>query len=202
MVQQCAHGRNGDIPGRRLVTGRTQRCRVTPSIFNVAIAWVAVAMGFTARPTSAAQQTFNITASGNDGGPVSVSSYTYPPGSCASPMLTATTNTAKPQFNSPNYSTAVIALGFDSSALGPNVTITSAQLNLYVTAASNPDSRNLTGDYFDWGTAIDCADWTSSYGSGAFSVGIGTLTTNAYNAITLTNPNANINKTGMTKFRL
>ena len=58
-------------------------------------------------------------------------------------MLTATTNTVKRQFNSPNYSTAVIDLGFDSSRPGFSIGTLTTQAYNAITLAALVDVNDI-----------------------------------------------------------
>lgn len=95
---------------------------------------------------------------------------------------------------------------FDTSGIPDDATIDSATIEFLVTGIANPDGRNFVGDYYDFGgEASVAADWIADPSSGggtlAFSVDIGTLTSDTREPISLQNVSS-INKTGYTGIRI
>lgn len=94
---------------------------------------------------------------------------------------------------------------WDTSAIPDDATITAATLRVYVTGVgANPDSRSLVGDWYDFGgePSVD-ADWTASVGTTAVAgTALSSFSLYSWSDISLSNPDANINKTGYTGIRL
>jgi hypothetical protein len=103
-----------------------------------------------------------------------------------------------------SYSVTVGLVRFDTSSLGASSTITSATLRLFITARQSSNSRSVNVEYYansNW--PIDAADWTDTASATAHgATTIAALTLNADNDFALSSPDANINKTGYTGFRL
>ncbi|HEX7050015.1 MAG TPA: hypothetical protein VF188_07345 [Longimicrobiales bacterium] len=149
--------------------------------------------------------TLSVAASGDDG-EVSASSAAYPPTSGS----TFSTNNALVQamrrfrtFPASGYDVAVCLFRFDTSSLA-GATVNSATFRAVVTSRASVDARNITIEWYpasNW--PIDISDWTNTAGTSAHAgTAITSLTLNADNDFTLSNPDANINKSGYTGFRV
>lgn len=150
-----------------------------------------------------AQQTFGI-ASANDDGYVYVqNSASYPPTGTPTVDLTQAYSYAWRGFQSGGalYRVWNTLLRWDTSSLGAVATVTAATLRLIIIDKLNPDTRNLTGDYYTW-TGV-AGDWTDTPGTNAFSgLAIDSLPAVGSSVdITLSNL-SNISLTGTTYIRL
>jgi hypothetical protein len=145
-----------------------------------------------------ALSTFQPAASADDQS-VSKTSGTYPPSGSVTRTTTSTAVVAR-TFSGVDHTVTNILLRFNSSALLDATPINSATLRLYVSTRSNANSRNLVGEWYTWDGTSD-TDHTATPSSTAFSVSLASLTTGAYNDITLTTP-TNVSSTGTTYLRL
>ena len=98
---------------------------------------------------------------------------------------------------------------FDTSSIGDSDTISSATFDIYVESAANlhGQSINMVSASPDSNTALASADYAvGDYGSTKYmdaDVSVGSLTTSAYNTLTLNSSGlSNIDKTGVSKFSI
>jgi hypothetical protein len=149
-----------------------------------------------------ATMTFNITAGGDDVR-VFKASTSYPPTGTATVESTISAIAASRTLNSGTYSIYNGFLQFDTSALPNSIVVSSATLRLRVSSKSDNDARNFTGEWYDpanW--PITESAYTETPSSTAFSTDITAITSSADNDFALTDPDANISRTGYTAFRL
>ena len=103
-------------------------------------------------------------------------------------------------FNGSQYYQYNWLLRFDTSSIAADA-ISSAKLRLYTSSVTAADTTTgIAGEYYDPGASVDAGDFTATIGTTAFSSA--TLVNGAYVEITLTSPDANINKSGFTGFRI
>lgn len=103
-----------------------------------------------------------------------------------------------------NNEVDVMTLRWDTSSLS-GLTITAAKFRFFIQATYkfDTDGRNLVADYYDYGGSPQVVgDYAFEITPDAFSVDITTLTDGAWNEVSLTSPDANINKSGFTGIRV
>lgn len=148
-----------------------------------------------------AEQTFSISASGNDGA-VALSGAAYPPVGTAVATTGNTTIDVRRSLAGGTYTIENGILAFDTSSLPDDATVTAAVLRLAIVNINDANARNFAGEWYDWGGSIDATDYTATPASTAFSTDITTLVDDVDNDFALTNPAANISLSGMTVLRL
>ena len=150
-----------------------------------------------------ASQTFSIAVGADDGtarkwGPA------YPPdGSTDSTASTTGTFIAPARnFETTTYKTEVALLRFDTSSLPDTATVAAATLRVYINGYFTVNTRSLVAEWYDWGAAIDIADWTNTPGTTAHAgTLINSFTSPASNDLALQNL-SNVSLTGYTYLRL
>jgi hypothetical protein len=143
-------------------------------------------------------------STGNDDGYRNCNKTSYPPASTDNPYgsPTGTTLYVERSFNTPNYDITTVHLRFDTSAIPNDATVTAANLKLYVDGGTSADGLNLCGEWHLSAAPPASTDWTADAATTAFSVALNSLTDAALNTIALTDPAANVNKSGYTGIRL
>lgn len=143
--------------------------------------------------------TITVAATGDDGDVLHIGA-SWPP--AASSVETTIMYTQK-AFLGGNYFMRCGLIRFDSSVVGAGNTISSAKLRMRSQANSNADSKSWLCDYYaasNW--PIDTGDTTeTATGDAHAGIAVSSISTAAYNDLTLLNPDSNINKTGYTGFR-
>ena len=146
---------------------------------------------------------FEIAASGDDG-LVQASQAVWPPNAnfVVDTTDTGTQPMAFKAFFSPDYYIIEGFLGFNTASLSDNAVISVASLRFHIISKQDANGRSFLAEWFDWGAAIDAADYTVTESGTAHSgTTIASITTGVDNDFALQNL-GNISKTGMTKFRL
>ena len=148
---------------------------------------------------------YETAASGEDGDVYRGPSAAYPPSGTITVEADYITPAAGKTFFSGQYENTVALLRFDTSSLAGK-TIASAVLYLHGYAAYNDDARNLLIDYYastNW--PLDTADYVDLV-PGAGSAHVVAMSAlggvDKWQALSLTSPDANINKAGYTGFRM
>lgn len=145
-------------------------------------------------------------ANSGDDGHVTKTSNTYPPAGTIAVDTTASLHPIQRSLSGANYTVRVLLLAFDTSSGIGSDDISAATLELYISATNfnNTDTRNLVGEWYtaSYTGSIVSGDYTATPASSAFSVALSSLTTNAVNTITLTSPDSNIAKSGVTALRI
>lgn len=154
--------------------------------------------------------TFNI-ASGIDDQYVGSTSATYPPPSTGLQREVTQTEINAPgrSWNGTTYDVRNGLLRFDTSSLPDGATITGATLTVSNNDRANPDTRNVTIEYYDWNGSSD-SDFSLVGDPASFPAGKTahsgrdiSLFTFGQHVLTLENLNypGNINPGGYTSFR-
>jgi hypothetical protein len=154
--------------------------------------------------------TFTIATAADDGSGYYVSTNTWPPNPPAAgstfvdepgDLLIAVKedNPAGP----PDYYAEVCCMRWDTSSIPDAATITGVDLKLHLVSVTTTLTRNLVGDYFDFGgEPTVAADWILSANPSIFTaVDVASLTVGAVNTFALTDLTG-ISKTGFTGIRL
>jgi hypothetical protein len=139
-------------------------------------------------------------AVGDDGQVAGTSSASYP-GAYGSCYLNATNTGVARNLSGGKYQVNQGLLQWDTSALPDNAMVTSAALTIWSSSVTDTDSRNLQGEWFNWGATCNASDWTPAGGTGAFSLANSTITAGAFNTIAL-DAVYNVSRTGRTYLRL
>lgn len=144
-----------------------------------------------------------IAASADDGMVRGLSSASFPP-AYSNTSDSGTWMRVQNAFAGGLYFYNNILMRWDTSALTNGATISSAVLHLFPRTAnfSDADSRHLFGEWYSWTPSMGSGNYSTTPASTAFDVTVASLTKDADNPITLTNPDANISKTGYTGLRL
>jgi hypothetical protein len=100
-----------------------------------------------------------------------------------------------------SYWVSVAYLRWNTSSIPDTDIISAADLQVYPNTISGGSSRNLQGDWFNWGTGADSGDWAFNPTPTAFSGVQYNLWGSGYQTIPLSGLE-NINKTGDTYIRL
>ena len=147
--------------------------------------------------------TFSVAASGDDGY-VGKAQTVWPPTATTETITDATIVDVRKHVDSGgSYRNRIGLIRWDTSALA-DTTILSAVFRFKGSSIIDADGRNFDGEYYassNWPIDVE-GDYTLDVGTGAFTVDITTLTQGADNDIPLTNPDANISKSGYTGLRL
>jgi len=153
------------------------------------------------------QTTFTIAASGDDSR-LRRTGATYPPTGGVAVLATGTDLDVWKEWSGSQFDCRLQFLRFDTSAISDDQTITNVVLRIVTGVSANVDSRNLNIEWYQgttWASeaVIDTDDWTDDVGTTAGAVSLDTASA-ASVAIdfTLSNGEANINKTGFTGIRL
>lgn len=145
-----------------------------------------------------ASATFNIAADGDDGA-VEQTGATYPPSTNTFTTGSVLVSRSKPS----GYSVEVGLLKWDTSSLPDGATITAATLRGWCQDKASTDNLSLTADWYNWGAAVDSADWTNTPGTSAHAgTALSAITLGADNDFALVNPAGNVSRTGTTYLRL
>lgn len=144
--------------------------------------------------------TFDVAADGDDGSVTSAANAVYADVVCSTADATDTNSLAQKLVSGGNFSIHEGLIRLDTSSIPDGATITSATLALDMFSLLNDNARNFTVEYYDFGAAMTCADWTHDAVSDAGSFAIAGLSEGAVNTLTLTGLGS-INKTGFTGFR-
>ncbi len=141
-------------------------------------------------------QTATFSPSPNNYGHIERHAGSYPPG----PPSTVWLNQLLAQrgFNGATYFLLTGIVGFDTSSLADDATITGATLQFTVPQRRNDNNRNLAFEWYNSGWPIDETDWTETAGTSAHA---GTPINSLGGSIVLTGYQTNINKGGMTVLR-
>lgn len=91
-------------------------------------------------------------------------------------------------------------LRWDTSPLVDSISVSGVQIILDITSLNNADTRNLTADWYDWGTSEDSSDYTSTAATTALNTALSGLNVGA-NTINLTDFSG-INVSGYSSLRL
>lgn len=145
-----------------------------------------------------------IAASGDDG-TVSKTSNTYPPGGAITVDTTGTLHAVQRALSGANYTIRPMITAFNTSPVPDTDIISAATLELGISSLNfnNVNARNLVGEWYAAYTgSIVAGDWTDTPSSTAFSIALSALVLDAVNIITLTAPDANIDKAGVTALRI
>lgn len=148
--------------------------------------------------------TFAVAASGDDG-TVAKTAGVYPPTGSVTIATSDTSMNTQRLKSGANYTVRPAIIAWDTSSLPDTNTISGATLDIVPlsTNFNNADTRNLVGEWYAGYTgSIVAGDYTDTPASTAFSIALSALTTDTINTITLTNPDTNISKTGVTALRL
>lgn len=131
----------------------------------------------------------------------------WPPafGGCEGPTKNFVNN-EKADFGGPDFYNEVGLLEWDTSGL-TGATVNSAELRITTlsgTKCGDADSRNFTGEWYDWGGTCDASDYTASNGTDAFNVSVASILTacNSAQTIPITlGTLTSINTSGVTRLR-
>lgn len=95
-------------------------------------------------------------------------------------------------------------LGFDVGAVVPaGEPIVLTDLEIWPETINAENSPRLQAEYYNWGAGIDFADYSTTIGTSAFSgVDFSAWGTAQYRAIPLSNPGANLQRSGLTMLRI
>jgi hypothetical protein len=132
---------------------------------------------------------------------------TYPPTSNDGNFPNDTEFWVRKQFSAATYRTQVGFIRFNTGAALPDsATITNTILRIYTAGGINDtDNRSLDIEWYPW-TTLSVSDYTDNVATTAYSIDITTLIAGVGGSgeidLVLTNPNANISKTGYTGLRL
>ncbi len=151
------------------------------------------------------QVTISIAAGGDDGRQRRTGAA-YPPTGTGSPVMTETDVWIDKTFTS-SYSTNNGFVRFDTSVIPDTAIVTSAVLRMEANSMVNPDTRDLNIEWYPgatWASAgtISDSDFADVVGTGANVTALSSIVNGANNDFTLSDPDANISKTGFTGIRM
>lgn len=119
---------------------------------------------------------------------------TYPPPGTA--LVSTSTRTAERFYDGLNtYAISNTLMRFLAS-LPADATLISVKLRFTPSSIANADTRNLIGDWVNWGPVIDAGDYVDDPTNGAFSVALSALTAGVVNEVALSNFAGNVPRNG------
>lgn len=145
--------------------------------------------------------TFNITAAADDQAVYKAQTGVYPPTGTVNRLDGTDYAHAGRDLYTTDYLIINALFRFDTSALPDSAAIIECTFRAYVISNQSDDSRSLSADWYAWDGTSD-SDYAESALTGALSgVTFASLNAGQVNDITLSNADANINRSGTTGIR-